>query len=90
MGKNGKNGKGVLADPSRLKPLNSADKELLRVVVEPGLPQLKSGPLFWVKLTNVSGDDGGMELGSVSVHETFVASPAVGFQCWDAAESITI
>jgi len=34
MGKNGKNGKGVLADPSRLKPLNSADKELLRVVVE--------------------------------------------------------
>src|SRR5207253_9607645 len=34
MGKNGKSGKGVLADPSRLKPLNSADKELLRVVVE--------------------------------------------------------
>jgi inorganic pyrophosphatase len=33
--KNGKNGKGKsLADPSRLKPLDSDDKQMLRVVVE--------------------------------------------------------
>jgi hypothetical protein len=33
--KNDKNGKGKsLADPSRLKPLDSDDKQMLRVVVE--------------------------------------------------------
>ncbi len=32
--KNGKNGKGVLANPFRLKPLDPDDKQLLQVVIE--------------------------------------------------------
>jgi len=34
MGKNSKNGKGALADPARLQPLNPDDKDLFTVVVE--------------------------------------------------------
>src|SRR5438445_10643124 len=34
MSKNGKNGKGVLADPTRLQPLDPDEKELITVVVE--------------------------------------------------------
>ena len=34
MSKNSKNGKGTLADPTRLRPLNPDDKELFTVVVE--------------------------------------------------------
>src|ERR1051326_7220557 len=47
---------------------------IVHVVVGPGLPQLNVGPLFCVKLTNVKGDDGGIEFGSVSVNDPFVAS----------------
>jgi hypothetical protein len=32
--KNGKNGKGVLANPFRLKPLDPDDKQVLQVVIE--------------------------------------------------------
>jgi len=52
--KNGKNGKGVLANPFRLKPLDPEDKQLLQVVIE----TRKAFPYDFGFIPSTEADDG--------------------------------